>query len=127
MINDLISIFKSSATRKQLIETNGEYILNEICSYAKITEGLNDEFILEAEFEILAPVKKEIYDLLTHENILKVPDEYGDEFFTIFDIYKTADYICVIAPAPLVSFGLTSSKNKSNVSAIVICLAITFI
>ena len=97
MINDLISIFKSSATRKQLIETNGEYILNEICSYAKITEGLNDEFILEAEFEILAPVKKEIYDLLTHENILKVPDEYGDEFFTIFDIYKTADYIKVIA------------------------------
>lgn len=97
MINDLISIFKSSATRKQLIETNGEYILNEICSYAKITEGLNDEFILEAEFEILAPVKKEIYDLLTHENILKVPDEYGDDFFTIFDIYKTADYIKVIA------------------------------
>lgn len=93
----MISIFKSSATKRQLIETNGEYILDNICSYGMITEGLNDEFTLEADFEILTPIRKEIYDLLTEENVLKVPDEYGDEFFVIHEVYKTSDNIKVVA------------------------------
>ena len=63
----MICIFKNTAKKKQLIETNGEYILDNICTYGMITEGLNDEFTLEIDFEILAPVKKELYDLITEE------------------------------------------------------------
>lgn len=93
----MICIFKNTAKKKQLIETNGEYILDNICTYGMITEGLNDEFTLEIDFEILAPVKKELYDLITEEGILKVEDEYGDEFFVISEIYKTSDSIRAIA------------------------------
>lgn len=93
----MICIFKNTAKKKQLIETNGEYILDNICTYGVITEGLNDEFTLEIDFEILAPVKKELYDLITEEGILKVEDEYGDEFFVISEIYKTSDSIRAIA------------------------------
>lgn len=93
----MICIFKNTAKKKQLIETNGEYILDNICTYGIITEGLNDEFTLEIDFEILAPVKKELYDLITEEGILKVEDEYGDEFFVISEIYKTSDSIRAIA------------------------------
>lgn len=93
----MICIFKNTANKKQLIETNGEYILDNICTYGMITEGLNDEFTLEIDFEILAPVKKELYDLITEEGILKVEDEYGDEFFVISEIYKTSDSIRAIA------------------------------
>lgn len=93
----MICIFKNTAKKKQLIETNGEYILDNICTYGIITEGLNDEFTLEIDFEILAPVKKELYDLITEEGILKVEDEYGDEFFVINEIYKTSDSIRAIA------------------------------
>ena len=56
----MICIFKNTAKKKQLIETNGEYVLDNICTYGIITEGLIDEFTLEIEFEILAPIKKEI-------------------------------------------------------------------
>lgn len=93
----MICIFKNTAKKKQLIETNGEYVLDNICTYGIITEVLNDEFTLEIEFEILAPIKKEIYDLITEEGILKVEDEYGDEFFVISEIYKTSDSIRAIA------------------------------
>lgn len=93
----MICIFKNTAKKKQLIETNGEYILDNICTYGIITEGLNDEFTLEIDFEILTPVKKELYDLITEEGILKVEDEYGDEFFVISEIYKTSDSIRAIA------------------------------
>ena len=93
----MICIFKNTAKKKQLIETNGEYVLDNICTYGMITEGLNDEFTLEIEFEILAAVKKELYDLITEEGILKVEDEYGDEFFVINEIYKTSDSIRAIA------------------------------
>ena len=93
----MICIFKNTAKKKQLIETNGEYVLDNICTYGMITEGLNDEFTLEIEFEILATVKKELYDLITEEGILKVEDEYGDEFFVINEIYKTSDSIRAIA------------------------------
>ena len=93
----MICIFKNTAKKKQLIETNGEYVLDNICTYGIITEGLNDEFTLEIEFEILAPIKKEIYDLITEEGILKVEDEYGDEFFVINEIYKTSDSVRAIA------------------------------
>ena len=68
----MICIFKNTAKKKQLIETNGEYVLDNICTYGMITEGLNDEFTLEIEFEILAPIKKEIYDLITEEGILVI-------------------------------------------------------
>lgn len=93
----MICIFKNTAKKKQLIETNGEYVLDNICTYGMITEGLNDEFTLEIEFEILDTVKKELYDLITEEGILKVEDEYGDEFFVISEIYKTSDSIRAIA------------------------------
>lgn len=93
----MICIFKNTAKKKQLIETNGEYVLDNICTYGMITEGLNDEFTLEIEFEILDTVKKELYDLITEEGILKVEDEYGDEFFVINEIYKTSDSIRAIA------------------------------
>ena len=93
----MICIFKNTAKKKQLIETNGEYVLDNICTYGIITEGLNDEFTLEIEFEILATVKKEVYDLITEEGILKVEDEYGDEFFVINEIYKTSDSVRAIA------------------------------
>ena len=93
----MICIFKNTAKKKQLIETNGEYVLDNICTYGIITEGLNDEFTLEIEIEILATVKKELYDLITEEGILKVEDEYGDEFFVINEIYKTSDSIRAIA------------------------------
>lgn len=93
----MICIFKNTAKKKQLIETNGEYVLDNICTYGMITEGLNDELTLEIEFEILDTVKKELYDLITEEGILKVEDEYGDEFFVINEIYKTSDSIRAIA------------------------------
>ena len=93
----MICIFKNTTKKKQLIETNGEYVLDNICTYGMITEGLNDEFTLEIEFEILDTVKKELYDLITEEGILKVEDEYGDEFFVINEIYKTSDSIRAIA------------------------------
>ena len=63
----MICIFKNTAKKKQLIETNGEYILDNICTYGMITEGLNDEFTLNVNATALVDevtVSKDLYDIV---------------------------------------------------------------
>ena len=78
----MICIFKNTAKKKQLIETNGEYILDNICTYGMITEGLNDEFTLEKvvglddtnNIDMLIDLKSELLKLKeerSHINIKK--------------------------------------------------------
>lgn len=93
----MISLFNSIASKSDLIETNGDYILDMICTSAIITEELNGEYSFDGVFRISDTFPKSLYDALVEESILKVTEEYGIEYFRIAKVIKTNKNITVFA------------------------------
>lgn len=93
----MISLFNSTASKSDLIETNGDYILDMLCTSAIITEELNSEYSFDGVFRITNTFPKALYDMLTEESILKVNEEYGIEYFRIAKVIKTNKNITVFA------------------------------
>lgn len=86
-----------TATRSEVISTNGIAFLDEILINATITQTEDDFYA-----EIVLAVKKDeslkyIYDNLIEEAIITLDDEYGDEFFRISNIRKDKRTITIFA------------------------------
>ncbi|WFS86129.1 hypothetical protein [Clostridium phage vB_CpeS-17DYC] len=86
-----------TATRSEVISTNGIAFLDEILINATITQTEDDFYA-----EIVLAVKKDeslkyIYDNLIEEAIITLEDEYGDEFFRISNIRKDKRTITIFA------------------------------
>lgn len=93
----MICLFNSTASKSDLIQTNGDYILDMLCTSAIITEELNGEYSFDGVFRISDTFPKALYDMLTEESILKVNEEYGIEYFRIAKVIKTNKNITVFA------------------------------
>lgn len=93
----MICLFNSTASKSDLVETNGDYILDMICTSAIITEELNGEYSFDGVFRISDTFPKALYDMLTEESILKVSEEYGEEYFRIAKVIKSPRNITVFA------------------------------
>lgn len=93
----MICLFNSTASKSDLIETNGDYILDMLCTSAIITEELNGEYSFDGVFRISNTFPKALYDMLTEESILKVSEEYGEEYFRIAKVIKSPRNITVFA------------------------------
>ena len=93
----MICLFNSTASKSDLVETNGDYILDMICTSAIITEELNGEYSFDGVFRISNTFPKALYDMLTEESILKVEEEYGKEYFRIAKVVKSPKNITVFA------------------------------
>lgn len=93
----MICLFNSTASKSDLIQTNGDYILDMLCTSAIITEELNGEYSFDGVFRITNTFPKALYDMLTEESILKVNEEYGIEYFRIAKVIKTNKNITVFA------------------------------
>lgn len=86
-----------TATRSEVISTNGIAFLDEILINATITQTEDDFYA-----EIVLAVKKDeslkyIYDNLIEEAIITLDDEYSDEFFRISNIRKDKRTITIFA------------------------------
>lgn len=93
----MICLFNSTASKSDLIQTNGDYILDMLCTSAIITEELNGEYSFDGVFRITNTFPKALYDMLTEEGILKVNEEYGIEYFRIAKVIKSPRNITVFA------------------------------
>lgn len=93
----MICLFNSTASKSDLIQTNGDYILDMLCTSAIITEELNGEYSFDGVFRISDTFPKALYDMLTEESILKVSEEYGEEYFRIAKVIKSPKSITVFA------------------------------
>ena len=93
----MIHLFNAKTPKNDLITFNGEYILDNICSKGIITEELNGEYSFEGIFRISNSIDKKAYDLLIEDSLLKIDDEYGEEYFRIASIDKTKYEIEVYA------------------------------
>lgn len=93
----MICLFNSTTSKSDLIETNGDYILNMLCTSAIITEELNGEYSFDGIFRISNTFPKALYDMLAEENILKIDEEYGTEYFRIAKVVKTTKNVTVFA------------------------------
>ena len=93
----MICLFNSTASKSDLIQTNGDYILDMLCTSAIITEELNSEYSFDGVFRITNTFPKALYDNLIEESILKVSEEYGDEYFRIAKVIKSPKNITVFA------------------------------
>lgn len=93
-----MKLYNPFSSRDKVLNTNGEYDLNEIVINSKITEEFNGNFMLEATLLVTDKVfDKKVYNNIVHEAIIKERDEHGDEVFRIFDIRKnkkTIDIMC---------------------------------
>ena len=92
----MICLFDNKAEKLDLIETNGDFILDPICTDAIITEELNGEYSLDADFII---DKKSIidYDMICEDSLIKIDDEHGKEYFRIAKVTKTTRKITIFA------------------------------
>lgn len=93
----MISLFKPNSTKDDLIQTNGDYILDMICTSAIVTEELNGEYSFDGVFRIVKSFPSDLYENLVEESILKVTEEYGDEYFRIAKVIKTPSSITIFA------------------------------
>lgn len=92
----MICLFNNKATMKELIETNGDYVLTPICTYVRIKEIVNIDYSCQFTFEIAEEFKEGI-NKLVEDALLKVKDEEGDEFFRIVNVRKSKKSIEVFA------------------------------
>ena len=93
----MISIFNKGSKKQELINTNGEYALDNICIKAEIYEELNGMYSLDCEFLIDKSLPIELYNLISEDNIIKIKDEKEYEFFRITTINKGTRNISVFA------------------------------
>lgn len=96
-----ICMYPSTATREQVLTTNG-IILDNYCVKAQTIENINTgEYTLDCTFTT------EVQDLLEEENILKVLMDYGYEVFKISKPFKSLRYIDVTARQITIAESLT--------------------
>lgn len=119
----MICLFDNKAEKLDLIETNGDFILDPICTDAIITEELNGEYSLDASFTI--DKKSHIdYDMICEDSLIKIDDEYGKEYFRIAKVTKTTRKITVFARHITISDILTMfcedvrPENQSGIGAL---------
>lgn len=89
-----ICIFDKNSTPSQVLGSNGDYILDNICTKAETTESLDGSYDLDANFIIDSEgLYKQIHD----EAILKCTLDYGEEVFRIVKLQKNISDIVVFA------------------------------
>ena len=103
----MIRLFKPKTPKTDLIQYNGDCILDKICYSAVVTEELNGEFSLNLKVVITDKGDKDCYDLLVEGALLVVNDEYGDEYFRIASVDKDLDEIEIYARQITISDTLT--------------------
>ena len=84
----MIRLFKPETKKVDLLQYNGDFILDRICYSAIIKEELNGEFSLDLKLKVIKEFDSKCYDMLTEGSIIVVVDEYGDEFFRIASVDK---------------------------------------
>lgn len=89
-----ICIFNKDTPKSTVILSNGDAILDNICTSCKVTENLDGTHELDAEFVV---DKEGLWKNLEEEAILKVKVDYGDEYFRITQPYKKRNRITVYA------------------------------
>ena len=73
-----VCIFNSHSTPSQVMQGNGEAILDNICVNCETVESLDGTYELDATFIV---DNEGLYKLISDEAILKVAMDYGDEVF----------------------------------------------
>ena len=120
----MIHLFKSTTTKNDLIQYNGDYILDTITSAAIINEELNGVYTLDLRLSIVDSFEQKGYDMVTESSLIKINDEYGDEYFRIAQVRKNKRYIEVFARHITISDTLTMwledvrPENRNGNSAI---------
>lgn len=89
-----ICIFKKDTPKETVILSNGDAILDNICTSCKVTENLDGTYELDAEFII---DDAGLWEHLQEEAILKIKVDYGDEYFRITKPRKTRTRIIIYA------------------------------
>ena len=92
----MICLFNNKATKEQLMTTNGDYILDNFCTSAIISEKTNEDFSCQFTFQLNKEYEKEI-NMLVEDNIIRVKDEEGEEPFRIVNVIKNTKTIDVFA------------------------------
>lgn len=89
-----ICIFDKNSTPSQVLGFNGDYILDNICTKAETTEGMDGLYDLDANFIVDSEgLYKQIHD----EAILKCNLDYGEEIYRIAKLQKNNRDIVVFA------------------------------
>ena len=104
----MIRLFHPKTPKTDLIQYNGDYVLDKICYSALITEELNGEFSLNLKVVITDKMDKGCYDLIVEGALLVVNDEYGDEYFRIASVDKDLDEIEIYARQITIADTLTT-------------------
>ena len=89
-----ICIYNKSSSKNDVLLGNGDAILDNICIECKVTENINGDYDLDAEFII---DNDGLYKYIEEEAILKVRLDYGYEYFRIIKPRKTTNRIVVYA------------------------------
>lgn len=89
-----ICVFNKDTPKSTVILSNGDAILDNICTSCQITENLDGTYELDAEFRV---DEEGLWKNLEEEAILKVKIDYGDEYFRITQPYKKRNRITVYA------------------------------
>lgn len=89
-----ICIFNKNTPKETVILSNGDAILDNICTSCKVTENLDGTYGLDAEFII---DDDGLWEYLQEEAILKIKVDYGDEYFRITKPRKTRNRIIIYA------------------------------
>ena len=93
----MICLHDAKTRRDDVISTNGDYILDNICTKMIIKEDLNGDFIAEGTFILSDEMPKELYDMLSELSIISMSDEKSEEYFRISSVRKYKKYIDVVA------------------------------
>ena len=93
----MICLHDAKTKRDDVISTNGDYILDNICTKMIIKEDLNGDYIAEGTFILSDEMPKELYDMLSELSIISMSDEKSEEYFRISSVRKYKKYIDVVA------------------------------
>lgn len=75
-----VCVFDKSTTKDKVIESNGDAILDNICTSCKVHENLDGTHEIDAEFLL---DNDGLWENLEEEAILKVQVDYGNEYFRL--------------------------------------------
>lgn len=93
----MIHLFKSTTSKNDLIQYNGDFILDSITTKAIINEDLNGVYELDLEILLTNTVNQSIYDMLVEGSLIKIDDEYGYEYFRIAQVIKNRKTLSIFA------------------------------
>ena len=93
----MIHLFKSTTTKEELIQYNGDYILDNVTTKAVVKEEMNGNYTLDLTILLSDKINNKAYDLLTEGSLIKIDEEYGEEYFRIAQVKKNRTSISVFA------------------------------